>query len=74
MAVLRLAWKSLLNRRYTARFGFPFIFAVRGYGRADVLEAFRRRVDHSPAQELDEALAQVHRIARLRLDEREIDA
>jgi OHCU decarboxylase len=56
-----------LNRRYTARFGFPFILAVKGYDRAGILEAFRRRVTNAPATEFREALDQVHRIARLRL-------
>jgi 2-oxo-4-hydroxy-4-carboxy-5-ureidoimidazoline decarboxylase len=56
-----------LNRRYTARFGFPFILAVKGYDRAGILEAFRCRVTNAPATEFREALDQVHRIARLRL-------
>ncbi len=56
-----------LNDAYKARFGFPFILAVKGYGRAGILDAFRRRVGHDRAAELREALAQVHRIARLRL-------
>ena len=56
-----------LNDAYTARFGFPFILAVKGYDRAGILAAFRRRVGHDRATELREALDQVHRIARLRL-------
>jgi OHCU decarboxylase len=56
-----------LNDAYTARFGFPFILAVKGHDRAGILEAFRRRVGHDRATELREALDQVHRIARLRL-------
>ena len=56
-----------LNDAYTARFGFPFILAVKGHDRAAILDAFRRRVGHDPASEFREALDQVHRIARLRL-------
>ena len=56
-----------LNDAYKARFGFPFILAVKGHDRAAILDAFRRRVGHDRAAELCEALAQVHRIARLRL-------
>ena len=56
-----------LNTRYTAKFGFPFIFAVQGHHRTDILAAFRERIRHSPEQEFAEALKQVHRIARLRL-------
>ena len=57
-----------LNERYRARFGFPFIVAVRGLGRQDILAAFRRRAGNDRAAEFAAALAQVHRIARLRLE------
>ena len=57
-----------LNERYTRRFGFPFILAVRGYHRDEILECFQRRVDNDVDVEFDEALEQVHRIARLRLE------
>lgn len=56
-----------LNRQYRARFGFPFIVAVAGLDRADILDAFRQRVDNDAETEFDEALRQVHRIALLRL-------
>jgi len=57
-----------LNAAYKARFGFPFILAVRGHDRASILTAFRRRVANSRDDEFREALDQVHRIARLRLE------
>lgn len=63
-----------LNAQYTAKFGFPFIFAVKGYHRHDILAAFRERIGHGPAQEFAEALRQVHRIARLRLEALELNA
>jgi 2-oxo-4-hydroxy-4-carboxy-5-ureidoimidazoline decarboxylase len=56
-----------LNDAYKARFGFPFILAVKGHDRAAILVAFRRRAGHDRATEFREALDQVHRIARLRL-------
>ncbi|MFQ5567816.1 MAG: 2-oxo-4-hydroxy-4-carboxy-5-ureidoimidazoline decarboxylase, partial [Paracoccaceae bacterium] len=56
-----------LNDAYKARFGFPFILAVKGHDRAAILDAFRRRAGNGRATELREALDQVHRIARLRL-------
>lgn len=56
-----------LNDVYNTRFGFPFILAVKGYDRAGILEEFRRRVGNAPKAEFREALDQVHRIARLRL-------
>ena len=56
-----------LNNAYKARFGFPFILAVKGHDRAGILGAFRRRAGNDPATEFREALDQVHQIARLRL-------
>lgn len=57
-----------LNRIYIKKFGFPFIFAVKGFGRKDILEVFRSRSLHTCEEEFDLALEQVHRIARLRLE------
>jgi 2-oxo-4-hydroxy-4-carboxy-5-ureidoimidazoline decarboxylase len=57
-----------LNARYNARFGFPFILAVKGYDRAGVLREFERRAGREPDAELAEALAQIERIARYRLE------
>jgi 2-oxo-4-hydroxy-4-carboxy-5-ureidoimidazoline decarboxylase len=57
-----------LNRRYRERFGFPFIIAVRGLDRSQILAALAARVTRTRDVELAEALAQVARIARLRLD------
>jgi OHCU decarboxylase len=56
-----------LNDAYKARFGFPFILAVKGYDRSGVLAAFRRRVKNTRKAEFRVALDQVHRIALLRL-------
>ena len=56
-----------LNDTYKARFGFPFILAVKGHDRVAILAAFRRRAANGRAAELREALDQVHRIARNRL-------
>ena len=56
-----------LNARYTHRFGFPFILAVKGLDRTAILASFRNRVDNTPDQEFRTALDQVHKIAGLRL-------
>jgi len=58
---------TALNEAYKAKFGFPFIMAVKGYGRAEILAAFERRVGNDPADEFLTALAEVHKIALLRL-------
>ncbi len=56
-----------LNARYTARFGFPFVLAVRDHDKEAILAAFRRRVENDPDAEFAEACRQVERIALLRL-------
>jgi OHCU decarboxylase len=58
-----------LNGRYQAKFGFPFILAVKGMSRTAILAEFDRRLANSPDTEFAEALAQIARIARLRLDD-----
>jgi chitin deacetylase len=56
-----------LNRRYTEKFGFPFIIAVRDNTKASILRAFRRRIENDHATECAEACRQVERIAWHRL-------
>ncbi|MEM7429789.1 MAG: 2-oxo-4-hydroxy-4-carboxy-5-ureidoimidazoline decarboxylase [Pseudomonadota bacterium] len=56
-----------LNAAYTEKFGFPFILAVKGKGRAEILKAFETRISNTPAEEFRTAIEQIHRIARLRL-------
>ena len=57
-----------LNTAYREKFGFPYILAVRGRHRTEILENFRKRVPNDPGTEFREALNQVHQIAKLRLD------
>jgi len=65
-----LARLAGLNARYNAKFGFPFILAVKGYDRTGVIAEFARRVERDYATEFDEALAQIARIARARLSDK----
>jgi 2-oxo-4-hydroxy-4-carboxy-5-ureidoimidazoline decarboxylase len=58
-----------LNAEYHRRFGFPFLFAVKGSTKEDVLAALEARVRLSRDEELAEALRQVYRIARFRLED-----
>lgn len=60
---------SDLNRRYRERFGFPFVICVRLTDRPGILAAFGRRLENDTAAEMAEALAQIHHIARLRLED-----
>ena len=59
---------TALNERYKTKFGFPYILAVRGRHRAEILENFRARVNNSLEIEFREALNQVHQIAALRFE------
>lgn len=56
-----------LNDSYKRKFGFPFILAVKGKQRAEILANFEQRIHHDPETEFRTALDQVHRIALLRL-------
>jgi N-carbamoyl-L-amino-acid hydrolase len=64
-----------LNAAYNAKFGFPFILAVRGprgsgLSRQQIIETFERRLDHHPQFERAEALRNVHRVVELRLNDK----
>jgi OHCU decarboxylase len=56
-----------LNDAYKAKFGHPFIIAVKGLTKADILTAFETRLHNDAETELQTACKQVERIARLRL-------
>jgi len=56
-----------LNRRYREKFGFPFILAVKGKTKHDILAAFAARIDRDPLVERREAVEQVGRIGGFRL-------
>jgi OHCU decarboxylase len=58
---------QVLNRAYRDRFDFPFVMAVRDRSRADILAAFGSRLENDYDEEFETALAETHKIARLRL-------
>jgi 2-oxo-4-hydroxy-4-carboxy-5-ureidoimidazoline decarboxylase len=60
---------SQLNSAYKEKYGFPFILAVRGLNRGEILEHFRARVQNDWDAEFEAALLQVHKIARLRIQQ-----
>ena len=64
-----------LNADYNAKFGFPFILAVRGprgtgLSKREIIDTFERRLHHHPDFELGEALRNIHRIAEIRLNDK----
>ena len=57
-----------LNDSYK-KFGFPFILAVKGKTKIEILNNFKKRISSDPETEFDEAIKQVKQIASLRLNE-----
>ena len=56
-----------LNARYRARHGIPFILAVAGRNREQILASLAERVDNTPEHEFATAIEQITRIAGFRL-------
>jgi 2-oxo-4-hydroxy-4-carboxy-5-ureidoimidazoline decarboxylase len=58
------------NTTYRERHGIPFIFAVRGATKHDIMKGYAARIDNPPEVEFGTALEQVGRIVRFRLEDR----
>ena len=58
-----------LNSEYEKKFGFPFIMAVKGKDKIDILNNFRQRINNNIEFEFEESKKQVKKIALFRLDE-----
>ena len=58
-----------LNIEYRNKFGFPFIIAVKGKSKNEILNNFRRRIKNEINLEFNEAKEQVKKIATFRLNE-----
>lgn len=58
-----------LNDAYRAKFGIPFVMAIKGRAKAEILAAFERRLDNDFEVEITTALTEIDRIARLRLND-----
>jgi 2-oxo-4-hydroxy-4-carboxy-5-ureidoimidazoline decarboxylase len=58
-----------LNAAYRDKYGFPFLFAVRGSTKHDILQALTQRLHNAPEDEYREALRQVYGIARFRIED-----
>ena len=61
---------TTLNEAYKQRFGFPFIFAVKGATAKMILESFEARMNNAPDVEFAMALSPVCRIFRFRIEDR----
>ena len=58
-----------LNENYQKKFGFPFIIAVKGKNKDEILNNFKRRIKNNLEIEFKETKTQVKKIASLRLEE-----
>jgi len=58
-----------LNEKYEKKFGFPFIIAVKGKNKIEILNNFRQRINNDIEFEFEESKKQVKKIALFRLDE-----
>jgi 2-oxo-4-hydroxy-4-carboxy-5-ureidoimidazoline decarboxylase len=56
-----------LNAAYRARFGFPFVICAREHPKGEILGELERRLANDRAAEIDTALAEIVKIAKLRL-------
>jgi 2-oxo-4-hydroxy-4-carboxy-5-ureidoimidazoline decarboxylase len=65
-----LARLQALNADYRQRFGFPFVVAVRGLSRQDIIDQLAARLQATPEHEYRTALEQIARIAGWRLADR----
>ena len=57
------------NTAYRKKFGFPFLYAVKGSTKHDILRALDQRLKSTPSDEFHQALNQVYRIALFRLQD-----
>lgn len=57
------------NEAYKTKFGFPFLYAVKGSSKLRIMQALEARLQSAPDEEFQEALRQVYRIARFRLED-----
>jgi len=58
-----------LNDLYKKKFNFPFIIAVKGKNKNEILDNFKKKISFDPTTEFDQAIKQVKQIASLRLKE-----
>ena len=58
-----------LNKDYKSKFKFPFIIAVKGKNKNEILNIFKKRINNSKEEEFKEAKIQVKKIAIVRLDQ-----
>jgi OHCU decarboxylase len=69
LSAAELARFTALNEAYKARFGFPFIMAVKGRTKGEIIAGFEARLGNGAEAEFATALGEIEKIARIRLEE-----
>ena len=60
---------NALNAAYKEKFNFPFVMAIKGYGKTEILAAFEARLQCSNQEERARSLSEITQIARFRLND-----
>jgi 2-oxo-4-hydroxy-4-carboxy-5-ureidoimidazoline decarboxylase len=68
LTAAELAEFQQLNDAYRSRFGLPFVICARLNQKSAIVAAMRTRLNNSPEVEFDTALAEIEKIAKLRLE------
>ncbi|MBP6019679.1 MAG: 2-oxo-4-hydroxy-4-carboxy-5-ureidoimidazoline decarboxylase [Burkholderiaceae bacterium] len=63
-----LARLRALNAAYRTHFGFPFVIAVKGLSRYQIMDAINARLENDAATEFQTSLLEIGKIGRFRLD------
>ncbi len=58
-----------LNKEYRSKFEFPFIIAVKGLSKNYIIENMKKRIKNNQEEEFNTAISEVHKIAKLRIDD-----
>ena len=56
-----------LNNEYRLKFKFPFIIAVKGLNKNQIIDNMKKRVNNSKTEEFETAISEIHKIAGLRI-------
>ena len=56
-----------LNQQYRTQFQFPFIIAVKGLFKNDIIREMKKRVNSTKEEEFETAMNEIHKIAKLRI-------
>ena len=60
---------NYLNTKYRDKFNFPFIIAVKGLSKNEIINEMRKRVSNTKEKEFKTAISEIHKIAKIRIQE-----